>query len=77
MDTPPIVGNWYEDDEGDYFVVVAVHNDRGTIEIGTVDGDVDEIDFETWAGMTLQEIEPPEDWQGTMEDFQTPPDEEM
>lgn len=77
MDTPPIVGNWYEDNEGDYFVVVAIHPDRNTVEIGTVEGDVDEIDVETWSGMELQEIEPPEEWHGTMDDFKIPPGEEM
>jgi hypothetical protein len=60
MDTQPTEGTWYENDVGDHFVVVAVHPERGTIEIGTLNGSVDEMDLEEWSGMTLQEIEPPE-----------------
>jgi hypothetical protein len=76
MDAPPTVGTWYEDDEGDRFVVVAIHADRGTLEIGTLDGSVEEMDLEEWTGMTLQEIEPPEEWHGSMDDFLAGPGEE-
>lgn len=69
MNTLPTVGTWHENDEGDIFAVVAVHADRRTIEISTLDGAMDEIDLETWAGMALQEIEPPDEWHGSMEDF--------
>jgi hypothetical protein len=69
MDAQPAVGTWYENDEGDFFVVVAVNADKGTIEIGTLDGAIDEIDMEAWSGMALQEIEPPDDWFGSMDDF--------
>ena len=71
MDAQPTVGTWYENDEGDFFVVVAVNADKGTIEIGTMDGAVDEINMETWSGMALQEIETPDDWFGSMDDFLT------
>jgi len=69
MDAQPTVGTWYENDDGDSFVVIAIHADRGTIEVGMLDGLVDEIDMETWSGMTLQEIEPPDDWFGSLDDF--------
>lgn len=64
MDTQPTVGTWYENDEGDNFVVVAVHPERGTIEIGTLNGTVDEMDLEEWSEMALQE-----EWHGSMDDF--------
>jgi len=69
MDTQPTVGTWYENDVGDNFVVVAVDPERGTIEIGTLNGTVDEMNLEEWSGMALQEIEPPEEWHGSMDDF--------
>ena len=69
MNTLPTVGTWYESDEGDIFVVVALHPDRGMIEISTLDGAIDETDLEAWAGMALQEIEPPDEWHGSMDDF--------
>ena len=69
MDALPTVGTWYENDEGDYFVVVALHPELGTIEIGTVNGMLDEMELEEWSGLALQEIEPPEEWHGSMDDF--------
>lgn len=69
MDTQPTVGTWYENDVGDHFVVVALHPERGMIEIGTLNGTVDEMDLEAWSGMALQEIESPEEWHGSMDDF--------
>jgi hypothetical protein len=69
MNTLPTVGTWYENDEGDIAVVVAVQPDHGMIEISTLDGAIDEMDLEAWSGMALQEIEPPDEWHGSMEDF--------
>ena len=69
MNTLPTVGTWYESDAGDIFVVVALHPDRGMIEIGTLDGAIDEMDLEAWSGMALREIEPPDEWHGSMDDF--------
>src|SRR4030065_1613282 len=69
MDTQPTVGTWYENDVGDNFVVVAVHPERGTLEIGTLNGTVDEMDLEAWSGMAPREIEPPEGWHGSSDGF--------
>jgi hypothetical protein len=69
MNTLPTVGTWYASDAGDIFVVVAVHADRGMIEISTLDGAIDEMDLEAWSGMALPEIEPPDEWHGSMDDF--------
>jgi hypothetical protein len=57
MDALPDIGTWYENDEGDCFVVVAVHPEEDTIEIGNLNGAVDEMDFEEWGEMALEEIE--------------------
>jgi hypothetical protein len=69
VDPLPTVGTWYESDEGDCFVVVAVHPEQGMIEIGTLNGALEEMDLEAWSGMALQEIETPEEWHGSMDDF--------
>jgi hypothetical protein len=76
MNTPPTVGTWYEDDEGDCFVVVAIHADEGTIEVSRLDGNVEEMDQDEWGDLALQEIEPPEEWHGSMDDFLGEPGEE-
>lgn len=67
----PIVGNWYKDIDSDQtFEVVAVDEDEGTIEIQHFDGDVEELDLDTWYEMELEFIEPPEDWTGPYDDLE-------
>lgn len=69
MNRRSTVGTWYDNDEGDIFAMAAVHADRGMIEISTLDGAIDEADLEAWAGMALPEIEPPDEWHGSMDDY--------
>lgn len=67
-DVDPIVGNWYRDLERDErFEVVAVDEDEGIIEIQYFEGDVEEMDVDTWYEMDLEVIEAPEDWTGPMD----------
>ncbi len=69
MDGQPAVGSWYEADDGRVFVVLAVDKASGAIDVQYLNGRVDQYDRETWSGATLLEIEPPEEWRGSMEDF--------
>ncbi len=69
MDGQPTVGAWYETDDGRVFVVLAVDEASGVIDVQYVAGRVDQYDREAWSGAALLEIEPPEDWRGSMEDF--------
>jgi hypothetical protein len=51
--------------------VVAFDEDDGTIELQYFDGTIEEMDLEDWqaeleAG-TLVEVEPPEDWTGSVD----------
>ena len=65
------IGQWYTRwDKGDIFQVVGYDEDSRTIEIQTFDGDVDEIDLETWMGLPLAFAEPPEDWTGPVDDVE-------
>ncbi len=58
----PVIGNWYQDvAEDDIFEVVAIDEHGGGIAIQYVDGDISEIDLETWAQMVLLPAEPPDD----------------
>lgn len=67
-DVDPIVGNWYRDlERDDRFEVVAVDEDEGIIEIQYFEGDVEEMDVDTWYEMDLEVIEAPEDWTGPMD----------
>lgn len=58
------VGAWYQNNVGQVFEVVAVDVDEGTVEIQYFEGEIEELDMDTWAELELTLIEPPEDWTG-------------
>ena len=67
----PEIGQWYaHTDKGELFQVVGRDDEARTIEIQYVDGDVDEIDTETWAMLALERTEPPEDETAPMDDIE-------
>ena len=63
----PNIGEWYKDKSGQTFEVVALDNDEGSVEIQYFDGTVEELDLDTWKEQTIQLIEPPEDWSGSLD----------
>ena len=71
----PVVGQWYENiDENDSFRVLSVDADAELIEVEYLDGDIEEIDLDTWAEFDLDKIEQPEGWSG--EEIGKPEDDE-
>jgi hypothetical protein len=61
----PVVGQWYENiDENESFRVLSVDEDAELVEIEYLDGDIEEIDLDTWAEFDLDKIEQPEGWSG-------------
>jgi hypothetical protein len=61
----PAVGQWYENiDENESFRVLSVDADAELVEIEYLDGDIEEIDLDTWAEFDLDKIEQPEGWSG-------------
>jgi hypothetical protein len=59
----PNVGDWYEDlDENTTFTILSVDNDADVIEIQYEDGSIEEINMDSWKQMSLDKIEPPEEW---------------
>ncbi len=66
--TLPTVGTWYAHrGKGQLFQVVAFDEDDGLIELQDFEGDVDEVDLDTWLEMPLDPAAPPEDWRGPLE----------
>lgn len=56
------IGEWYQDiHENLYFEVVAIDNPSGSISIQYLDGEVGDIDKESWKEMALLQASPPED----------------
>jgi hypothetical protein len=64
----PQIGHWYAHrGKGQLFQVVAFDEDDGLIELQDFEGDVDEVDLDTWLEMPLEPAAPPEDWRGPVE----------
>lgn len=64
----PVVGSWYFDvDHSDRFEIVALDEKEGTIELQYFEGEIEEIDPDTWYGMRVVSIAPPKDWSGPFE----------
>jgi hypothetical protein len=65
------IGQWYTRcDKGEIFQVTGCDEGAETVEIQTFGGDLDELDFETWAALPLRFAEPPEDWTGPVDDVE-------
>ena len=61
----PVVGQWYENiDENESFRVLSVDEDAELIEIEYLDGDIEELDIETWHELDLEPTNEPEGWSG-------------
>ncbi len=62
-DYEPVPGQWYENiEEEESFRVLSVDEDSELIEIEYLDGDIEELDLETWHEMDLEKIAEPEGW---------------
>ena len=67
----PIINQWYRHlDKGYQFHVVMVGEEEGTVEIQHFDGNLEELDLDTWNDLEIEMIEPPEDWTGPMDDIE-------
>jgi hypothetical protein len=72
MATPqPGIGDWYRQNGGALFEVVAFDDEDGTVEIQYFDGTVEEMDLEDWQAQwedgALESAEAPEDWTGSVD----------
>jgi len=68
-DYEPVPGQWYENlEEEESFRVLSVDEDSELVEIEYLDGDIEEIDLETWHEMDLDKTEEPEGWTGSADD---------
>lgn len=59
----PIIGHWYKNQETRArFEVVALDEDSDSIEIQYIEGEIEELDSDTWTSLLLEQIEASEDW---------------
>lgn len=62
-DYDPIKGQWFEDlEENEIFLVLSVDPDEELIEIQYENGDIEEIDLDTWHELDLERASEPEGW---------------
>lgn len=62
-DYEPVAGQWYENvEEEEQFRVLTVDEDSELIEIEYLDGDIEEMDIESWHELDLEKIDEPEGW---------------
>jgi hypothetical protein len=64
----PIIGQWYQDMQQRLFEVVAA--DEDSIEIQFYDGDVEELDLETWHQLNVTPAAEPSDASGLYDDLE-------
>ena len=73
----PAAGQWYENlEENESFRVLSVDEDAETVEIEYLDGDIEEIDLDTWAELDLDKIDEPEGWAGSDQDVDDDDDDD-
>ena len=62
-DYEPAKGQWYQNvEEDETFRVLSVDEDAELVEIEYLDGDIEEMDIDSWHEMDLEKIEEPEGW---------------
>ena len=77
-DYEPVPGQWYENlEEEESFRVLSVDEDSELVEIEYLDGDIEEIDLETWHEMDLDRIEEPEGWSESDDEDEAEEDEDF
>lgn len=66
----PKLDSWYEDEEGRRFRIVAIDDRDGAIEIQYFDGDVAEVEGDTWYLLDLKSIADPGYGSGPFDDLE-------
>jgi hypothetical protein len=76
-DYEPVPGQWYENlEDEESFRVLTVDEDSELVEIEYLDGEIEEIDLETWHEMDLEQTDEPEGWAESDEDEDEDEEEE-
>jgi hypothetical protein len=76
-DYEPVAGQWYQNiEEEEQFRVLTVDEDSELVEIEYLDGDIEEMDIETWHEMDLERIQQPEGWSESEDEDEAEDDED-
>ncbi len=67
----PLIGQWYHyPEKSQKFMVTAIEDASGTVEIQYFDGTIGEFDLTDWASLHAEGVAEPEDWTGPMDDIE-------
>src|SRR5262245_46850890 len=73
----PVPGKWYENkEEEETFRVLSVDEDDELVEIEYLDGEIEELDLDTWHELDLEPTEEPEGWSDDADDDEEDEDDE-
>jgi hypothetical protein len=76
-DYDPVQGQWYEDlEENEIFRVLSVDPDEEIIEVQYENGDIEEMDLDTWHELDLERAQEPEGWASDDDDDEEEEEEE-
>lgn len=76
-DYDPVQGKWYEDlEENEVFKVLSVDPDQELVEVQYENGDIEEIDLDTWHELDLELSQEPEGWANDDEEEEEEEEEE-
>jgi hypothetical protein len=76
-DYDPVQGKWYEDlEENEVFKVLSVDPDQELVQVQYENGDLEEIDLDTWHELDLEQAEEPEGWASDTEEKEEKEEEE-
>jgi len=65
-DFDPVPGQWYKDlDAQELFQVLSVDPDVEILEVQYENGDIEELDLDTWHELDLDQAQEPEGWSGS------------
>jgi hypothetical protein len=76
-DFDPVAGQWYKDlEDKELFQVLSVDPDQEILEVQFENGDIEEIDLDTWHELDLEQTAEPEGWSGSEDDWDDDEDED-
>ena len=76
-DYDPVQGKWYQDlEENEVFLVLSVDPDEEIVELQYENGDIEEIDLDTWHELDLERAQEPEGWASDDDDDEEEEEEE-
>ena len=66
-----MIGQWYHyPEKSQKFMVTAIEDESGTVEVQYFDGTIGEFELADWSEMQAEDIAEPEDWSGPMDDIE-------